>query len=228
MASATIIQTVAYLDSTGYFSGQAGVAALGGTTPWEIYLQVAIASSFGALDGSSTAAQTQCMAMFEIVLGRTNGFTPVVEADIGKGIYDHRYPQCIPLRSRALVILVIVPPRSLRPPAELDCTPNTLRASRSMGVRVSCKARLRRQRAGSWVLRGKSPRCARGEGAPGPSAGRAVLFKTFKNIKFNAHRHALSAPLQQAREAHGRMWILWRNTSSLNPSPSSGCAPAPT
>ena len=200
VASATVIGTVAYLDSTGYFSDQAGVAVLGGTTPWEVYLQVAIASSLGALDGSSTAAQTQCLATFEIAQGGTNAFTPVLEAEAGKGICDHRYPQCIPLRSRALVILVIVPPRSLRPPAELDCTPNTLRAFRSMGVRVSCKARLRRQRAGSCVLRGKSPRCARGEGAPGPSAGRAVLF-SLKHIKFNAHRHACA--LQQARAAPG-------------------------
>ena len=148
VASATVIGTVAYLDSTGYFSDQAGVAVLGGTTPWEIYLQVAIASSFGALDGSSTAAQTQCLAIFEIALGGTNAFSPVIVAESGKGICDHRYTQCIPLRSRALVILVICPP-SLFAPAR--------------------RARLHSQRAAGISFNGRPGVL---QSPPAPSAGR--------------------------------------------------------
>jgi len=89
VASANVIGTVAYLDGVGYFSGVPGQAVLGGTTPWAAYLQVAIASSLGALDESSTPAQTQCLATFEIAQGGTNAFAAVLEGDFSKGICDH-------------------------------------------------------------------------------------------------------------------------------------------
>jgi len=110
VASATVIGTVAYLDSVGYFSGGNG-PVLGGTTPWAVYLQVAIASTLGALDGSSTPAQTQCLATFEIAQGGTNGFAAVLQAEAGKGICEHPY-----VHSRAVEqpFFIRVPPSRAR------------------------------------------------------------------------------------------------------------------
>ena len=82
VADPTILGTVAYLDSVGYFSGVPGSAVLGGTVPWDAYIQIALASKFGALDpNSQTPAQAQCLATFSISLGNTNEFFPVLETD---------------------------------------------------------------------------------------------------------------------------------------------------
>ena len=84
VASAQFIGTVADLDGVGYFSGGNG-PVLGGTTPWNIYLQVAIASSFGALDNSSSASDTQCLATVELALSSDssiNAYGPVIASDM--------------------------------------------------------------------------------------------------------------------------------------------------
>ena len=84
IASAQVIGTVAYLDSVGYFSGGNG-AVLGGMTPFSVYIQIALASALGALDGSSSAADTQCLATLEISLSgdpATNAFGPVLASDM--------------------------------------------------------------------------------------------------------------------------------------------------
>ena len=81
VASATVIGTVAYLDSIGSFSEGNG-PVLGGTTPWSVYLRVAVASSFGALRPTgSTAAEQQCIDTFEIAMGETNEFTANITAE---------------------------------------------------------------------------------------------------------------------------------------------------
>ena len=93
-ASQTVIGTVQYLDSVGFFSGGNG-AVLGGTTPYSVFLQIAIASSLGALDPSTqTPQQQQCQGIFQI--GQTldpssNAFGPILESDMAEGTWVHGY-----------------------------------------------------------------------------------------------------------------------------------------
>lgn len=84
IASQQVVGTVAYLDSVGYFSGGNG-PVLGGTTPFSVYEQVAIASTLGMLDQSSTPADLHCLALFQIASSQNpnvNEFGNVLAMDI--------------------------------------------------------------------------------------------------------------------------------------------------
>lgn len=87
IASQQVINTIAYLDSVGYFSGGNG-PALGGTVPWQVYEQIAMVSAFGYLDGSATSADLQCIATLQVASETSIAASvmgPVIATDITQG-----------------------------------------------------------------------------------------------------------------------------------------------